>query len=147
MISDIALESTLIWCMIWGAPTWDFKGTYLHLLLRTKLFSCLWCKFADSNCFVPKIMHQNLAVILRQFYYGKKLTVLVPRTKTTLSKIWLWHWPLGQFQDKLCFYVRANFLLQIYAWDDQATLIGHKVDCTQEHHLFISMKHTHLPPL
>ena len=73
------------WCLIWGAQ-WIFKWTYLHLLLRTRSFSSWWCKFAYAAQFVPKIMHQNLAIILWQMYYSKiNFAVCVPDRLTVLT--------------------------------------------------------------
>ena len=55
--------------MIWGAlPV--FKWTYLHLVLRNRSFHLEGANLRMQTQFVPKIMHENLAIILQQTYYG-----------------------------------------------------------------------------
>ena len=62
---------TRFWCMIWGAK-WGFKPSYLHLFIMTMTF----LSYDGSNLktqtqihFPPKIMYQNIAVILLQLNY------------------------------------------------------------------------------
>ena len=67
------------WYILWDTQ-WVFKWTFLCLLLRISTLSSWWCKFTD----VPKIMHPNLAVILRQFNYSKNSFAILVQKKVDL---------------------------------------------------------------
>ena len=73
------------WCIVWDAQ-WVFKWTYLCLLLRFRTFSSWWYKFTDATHLVSKIMHQNLAVILWQFNYGKNSFIVLSRVDPGLTE-------------------------------------------------------------
>ena len=60
-------------------PQWVFKWTYLFLLLRVRHFHLDDTNIQMQTHLESKIMDKNLAVILRQFNYGKNsFIVLIP---------------------------------------------------------------------
>ena len=75
-----------LWCNVWDV-LWVFKWTYLCLLLRVGTVSS-WLQIQTH--LVSRIMHQNIALILRQFNQGKNtfmILVLGPLIKMRLT-IW-----------------------------------------------------------
>ena len=79
------------WCIVWDAQL-VFKWTYLGL----GHFHLDGANLQMQTHLVPKKMHQNLAVILQQFNYGKNIfIVLVPGVNAAK--------PLGEEQTSASF--------------------------------------------
>ena len=62
--------------------------THLPLVFNTnqRTLTYWWCKFTDATHLVSKIMHQNLAVILWQFNYGKNSFIVLSRVNPGLTE-------------------------------------------------------------